>query len=154
MKNRREFLKSTGIILGAGLSLPVMSSFISSCDKNEGPLVNQGATLVVKLSDYPILDSLGNSVKVTSTSFNDGASIIITRTSVNDFLVFSSKCTHEGCEVDLPSSGEILCGCHGSIFSATDGSVKQKPMDNADIKPLPKYKAIYDSGNNIITITS
>lgn len=41
------------------------------------------------------------------------------------FRVYSSKCTHRGCELKW-SKGRFRCGCHGSEFKK-DGSVAKGP---------------------------
>ena len=149
LNDRREFIKKAGLLLGAGLSLPVISTFISSCSKNEGPVNPGGGPLTVKISDYPALSTIGNAVKVTSADFNGGRAVMIIKTGTAAFLTLSTKCTHMGCEVNLPSGGEIHCPCHGSIYSAADGSVIQGPAPAA----LPKLANTYDSGTGILTIT-
>ncbi|MEW2040680.1 Rieske (2Fe-2S) protein, partial [Streptomyces sp. NPDC005534] len=38
---------------------------------------------------------------------------------------------HQGCAVKGIANGVITCPCHGSQFSATDGSVKKGPATSA-----------------------
>ena len=44
-----------------------------------------------------------------------------------DFTAFSAVCTHQGCLVGSVEGEEILCPCHGSVFSTADGSVLNGP---------------------------
>ncbi|WP_329070497.1 Rieske (2Fe-2S) protein [Streptomyces sp. NBC_01429] len=59
--------------------------------------------------------------------------VVVTQPVAGDFKAFSSKCTHTGCAVKDVSDGIIHCPCHGSQFSAEDGSVKAGPATT----PLP-----------------
>jgi Rieske Fe-S protein len=59
--------------------------------------------------------------------------VVVTQPTAGEFKAFSSKCTHQGCAVRDVKDGLIICPCHDSHFSATDGSVKKGPAT----KPLP-----------------
>lgn len=152
--NRRNFLKNAGVMLGFGLSLPVVSSLTSSCDKNEGPLINSNKELDINVADYPGLANIGGSAKVKDTNFNSGASVIVIRKTDKEYVTYTSTCTHQGCEVDLPNNEKMQCGCHGSIFSVNAGEVLGKPFDGTDIKPLPMLQNSFDEVMGILTIYS
>jgi Rieske Fe-S protein len=53
--------------------------------------------------------------------------VVVTQPTEGDFKAFTAVCTHQGCIVGKVENGEILCPCHGSAFSATDGSVVNGP---------------------------
>ncbi|AWW40747.1 hypothetical protein ADL00_31035 [Streptomyces sp. AS58] len=53
--------------------------------------------------------------------------VVVTQPVAGEYKAFSSKCTHQGCAVKDVRDGVIICPCHDSRFSATDGSVKQGP---------------------------
>ncbi|MER5474622.1 Rieske (2Fe-2S) protein [Streptomyces sp. NPDC002935] len=57
--------------------------------------------------------------------------VVVTQPTAGTFKAFSSKCTHQGCAVKGIANGVINCPCHGSQFSATDGSVKKGPATSA-----------------------
>ncbi|WP_327410295.1 Rieske (2Fe-2S) protein [Streptomyces sp. NBC_01281] len=57
--------------------------------------------------------------------------VVVTQPAAGTFKAFSSKCTHQGCAVKGIANGVITCPCHGSQFSATDGSVKKGPATSA-----------------------
>ncbi|WP_369245080.1 Rieske (2Fe-2S) protein [Streptomyces sp. R41] len=82
---------------------------------------NAGATVLAKTTDIP---EGGGKV------FADQG-VVVTQPTAGTFKAFSSKCTHQGCAVKGISNGVINCPCHGSQFSATDGSVKKGPATTA-----------------------
>ncbi len=143
--NRREFLKKSGMVVGFGLMLPVLPSFLSSCSSNStGP-----TEITVKISDYPGLSVNGTPVFVSQSGFNSGSPVIVTRVSSSVFTIYSAKCTHEGATVNLPSGSTIRCSQHGAVFSAADGSVISGPANS----PLQKFNGTYDSVNNTLLIS-
>jgi Rieske Fe-S protein len=68
-------------------------------------------------------------VAVGGAVFLDEPSVVITQPTEGDFHAFNRACTHQGCPVVDLVDGNIHCNCHGSMFSATDGSVVQGPAD-------------------------
>ncbi|MGX1883112.1 Rieske (2Fe-2S) protein [Streptomyces sp. NPDC055287] len=70
--------------------------------------------------------------------------LVVTQPTAGQFKAFSSKCTHQGCAVKDVANGMINCPCHGSMFDATDGSVKGGPAK----APLPSA-AIKVEGDSI-----
>ena len=54
-------------------------------------------------------------------------SVVVTQPASGTFKAFSTRCPHQGCAVSSISGGVIVCPCHGSEFSVTDGSVKKGP---------------------------
>ncbi|MGN6780888.1 MAG: Rieske (2Fe-2S) protein [Marmoricola sp.] len=77
------------------------------------------------------------------TVFKD-QQVVVTQPRAGEFKAFSAVCTHQGCLVDSVSGGEIHCPCHGSAFSAKDGSVVAGPAP----APLPA-ESIKVSGGTI-----
>ena len=55
--------------------------------------------------------------------------IVITQPAAGTFKAFTAICPHQGCLVAEVSENQIVCPCHGSIFSAEDGSVIQGPAE-------------------------
>jgi Rieske Fe-S protein len=53
--------------------------------------------------------------------------IVITQPQAGSFHAFTAICTHQGCIVDAVSGGTIDCPCHGSKYSAVNGSVVNGP---------------------------
>ena len=59
--------------------------------------------------------------------FKEGGGVVVTQPEAGQFKAFSSICTHQSCVVSDVAAGAINCQCHGSAFSAADGSVKNGP---------------------------
>ena len=64
--------------------------------------------------------------------------VVVTQPEPANFRAFSATCTHQGCMVGEVANGTINCPCHGSKFSATDGSVVDGPAK----KPLPTREVV------------
>ena len=61
--------------------------------------------------------------------------LVVTQPTKGTFLAFSAICTHQGCPVGTITGDQILCPCHGSVFSTEDGSVVQGPA-NGPLSPV------------------
>jgi Rieske Fe-S protein len=70
--------------------------------------------------------------------------VVVTQPNAGQFKAFSAICTHQGCTVAEVRAGTINCPCHGSRFSAADGSVVNGPAARP-LKPVP----ITVAGTNI-----
>lgn len=70
--------------------------------------------------------------------------VVVTQPTAGTFKAFTSTCTHQGCTVAKVVNNVIECPCHGSKFSATDGSVVHDPAT----RPLAA-KQITVSGDQI-----
>ncbi|MEU7817755.1 Rieske (2Fe-2S) protein [Pseudonocardia sp. NPDC049154] len=70
--------------------------------------------------------------------------VVVTQPTAGLFKAFSTTCTHQGCEVTSVADGQIVCPCHGSYFSVTDGAPTEGPAK----KPLPE-KAVTVSGDAV-----
>lgn len=66
-------------------------------------------------------------VPVEGGTVVEGEKVVVTQPTEGDFRAFTAVCTHQGCVVDKVEAGEIFCPCHGSRFSAGDGSVTNGP---------------------------
>ena len=76
-----------------------------------------GGTALAKTSDIP---EGGGKI------FKD-KSVVVTQPASGTYKAFSTRCPHAGCAVSSIANGVIVCPCHGSEFSVTDGSVKKGP---------------------------
>jgi Rieske Fe-S protein len=53
--------------------------------------------------------------------------LVVTQPVAGTYKAFSAVCTHQGCTVASVANGTITCPCHGSTYSAADGSVTGGP---------------------------
>jgi Rieske Fe-S protein len=72
----------------------------------------------------------------------NSAQVVVTQPDAGEYKAFSAVCTHQQCLVDQVADGTIDCPCHGSKFSAKDGSVITGPASS----PLPSKQISVSSG--------
>jgi Rieske Fe-S protein len=75
------------------------------------------------------------------------ANVVVCQPTAGTFKAFSAVCTHQGCTVGDVSNNQIHCPCHGSVFSATDGSVINGPATS----PLGALTAKVNGANVEVT---
>ena len=161
---RREFLVQAASILGLAVSAGTTITLVNACESTviKSPTstggTSTGGTMtggtmggtgnmssnVINIAQEPSLPRVGPVVLKSIGA----TQILITRTSMTEFLVLSAVCTHAACTVDLPIDGVINCQCHGSRFSAADGRVLNGPAGQA----LQRYNATFDAMQNTLTI--
>jgi Rieske Fe-S protein len=95
---------------------PTQSSSPSGDEPASEPADDSGGQLVAT-ADVPV----GGGVVL------DPEKVVVTQPSEGEFKAFTSVCTHQGCVVAAVADNEIACPCHGSLFSAEDGSVITGP---------------------------
>lgn len=119
--SRRNFVVGTASLAAIGA--------VAACGGGEGssdePDVEAG-TALAELDSIPV----GESQPLTT---DDGAEMIVTRTSETDVKVFSAICTHKGCTV-LADTAPLMCPCHGSTFDPETGANLSGPAP----EPLPE----------------
>ena len=123
--NRRQFTKfltltSLGMTVG-NLWILVRSMFSKPPSYPQQTVARLGEIPVggVKLFTYPTKDD----------------HCILVRTSENEHVSYSQKCTHLSCAVYYSQEHNRLeCPCHKGFFSIADGSVLQGPPS----RPLPR----------------
>lgn len=81
-------------------------------------------------------------IKVGSGVIYPSVKLVVTQPSPGEYKAFSAVCTHQGCIVSAVTQGQITCQCHGSAFSAKDGSVLQGPATT----PLKEAKITVTGG--------
>jgi Rieske Fe-S protein len=73
----------------------------------------------------------------------EGEQVVVTQPSEGDFKAFTAVCTHQKCVVTTVEDNTINCVCHGSQFSAEDGSVVTGPAS----APLSEISVQVKGGN-------
>ena len=128
---RRNLLVGAG---AAGVAVTLAGCGSSTGGSGSG---TGGGSAAIKTSDIP----------VGGGKVYDDQKIVVTQPTAGQFKAFSAICTHQGCTVGDVSNGTIHCPCHGSAYSAADGSVKNGPAQ----QPLPA-KTVTVSGDTL-TVT-
>ncbi|SNT33666.1 Rieske (2Fe-2S) protein [Rhodococcoides kyotonense] len=103
-----------------------------------------GGAVPTEAADGPV--SLGSAADVAvggGVIFKD-QEVVVTQPTSGSYKAFSSVCTHQGCAISSIEDGAMICPCHNSKFSLTDGSVLQGPAT----EPLPE-KVVTVSGGAI-----
>ncbi|MBS2966426.1 Rieske (2Fe-2S) protein [Actinocrinis puniceicyclus] len=103
-----------GDAAGAGTSPAATSSDSGSSGSGSGSV----GSALAQTSDVPV-----DGGKIV----NSDGGIVITQPAAGTYKAFTAVCTHQGCTVGSVSDNQIVCPCHGSVFSAKDGSVVQGP---------------------------
>ena len=78
-------------------------------------------------TDQPPTTVSAADVPVGGGTVVESARVVVTQPTAGEFKAFTAVCTHQGCVVARVENGAILCTCHNSRFSATDGSVINGP---------------------------
>ena len=117
---RRGILVAGGVIGVASVAAACGSSGgegggSSSSSASTAPTA--GGTKLGAVADIP----------VSGGKVFDGPQVVVTQPQAGTIKGFTAVCPHQGCLVSTVQDNEILCPCHGSLFSAEDGSVIQGP---------------------------
>ncbi len=144
--SRRNFIKAAvsasvfATTAPYGLLGKIMPEFTGDGDSILG-------VFTVKLVDYPVLNQVFGSVKITFTGTGSSSrTAIVTRTSSSTIVACSDVCPHSGCSVDVynTTSKRLNCPCHGSAFTAS-GTLIQGPAASS----LTSYKVTYTGGDTL-----
>ena len=65
-------------------------------------------------------------VPVGSAKIYGDQGVVVTQPTAGTYAGFSTRCPHQGCQVNEVEGANIICPCHGSTF-ALDGAVEQGP---------------------------
>jgi Rieske Fe-S protein len=132
--SRRKFLAASSKGVAATLLMFPAAAALSGAVAN-GAAPPPGKKIVVDLEapENGNLKRIGGAVKVFNPA-DPHRPLLVTRISTDEYDAFSSRCTHLGCEVELPNTGVIHCKCHGSQFDP-HGKVTKGPAK----KDLPKF---------------
>lgn len=132
----RRTVLVTGGALGAAAALAACGGSSDGTDSSassSAPEPTSGApetsAAPESSSAAPAGEVLGpvDQVAVGSGVVYDGPKVVVTQPAQGDVRGFTAVCPHQGCLVSEVTNNEILCPCHGSLFSAEDGAVLVGP---------------------------
>jgi len=86
-----------------------------------------GAAFGLAACDKPGIHVPVEQVPVGGGKILSDSQYVVTQPSAGVFKAFVKLCPHAMCPVGGIEGGEIVCHCHGSRFSLTDGSVLKGP---------------------------
>lgn len=120
----------TGGALGAAAALAACGSGDGSAETSSAaPSSADASSQAPSSAAAPAGEVLGpvDQVAVGSGVVYDGPKVVVTQPTQGDVRAFTAVCPHQGCLVSEVTNNEILCPCHGSLFSAEDGAVLTGP---------------------------
>lgn len=91
------------------------------------------AEIAEEIAEDEVAEDQGEALVATSEVPVEGGVVIseppvvVVQPTSGDIKGFSAVCPHQGCLMSAVQANEILCPCHGSLFSAQDGAVLQGP---------------------------
>ena len=148
--NRRKFLVRLSIALGSiGAALVAVPSAAFLLGLRKSPRIWR---TVGKLDDFKVGETVNVAFEDPSPLPWAGVTAQTTawlrRVSDQEFIAFSTICTHLGCPVRWLSTADLfMCPCHGGVFYA-DGDVASGPPP----KPLNRYP-VRISNNEVQILT-
>jgi Rieske Fe-S protein len=120
------------VLAGAGAAGVAVT--LAGCGSGSSAGSGSNGAVTFKTSDVP----------VGGGAVNQDARVVVTQPAAGQYKAFTAVCTHQGCIVSDVKNGIITCPCHGSEYSAADGSVKTGPA----VSPLAS-KPVSVSGDTI-----
>jgi Rieske Fe-S protein len=127
--SRRALLRAAGVG-GAVAAVGLTATACTTASATSNP-AGAGAA---SADPAPTGDStLGptTSIPVGGGMIFQDAKVVVTQPEAGTFKAFSAVCTHQQCIVSSVSNNVILCTCHGSEYSAVNGSVERGPATQA-----------------------
>ncbi len=118
--SRRTVLRGAAV---GGAAVPLLAACGSGGDSGGGPSGSgtAGGRATVAAADVPV----GGGTILTDQQ------VVVTQPEKGTYKAFTAICTHQGCTVNKVLGGKIVCPCHGSTFSITDGSPQGGPAQSA-----------------------
>lgn len=140
--NRKQFLRTTGVLTGGVLLSPILANFYGCSASAES--TSEKVSVVNNEIKYKVTDRLKNpGDAVTLEIENTGGKIILLKGD-NGYIALNPTCTHKGCGL-IKRKTFFECPCHGSEFDLK-GNVLKGP---AEI-PLQNFKT--ELSHNTVTI--
>jgi Rieske Fe-S protein len=117
--SRRAVLRGTVV---GGAALPLLAACGGGSDGGAGGSSGKaGGRVTVAAADVP----------VGGGTILPDQQVVVTQPEKGTYKAFTAICTHQGCTVSKVVGGKILCPCHGSTFSITDGTPQGGPAQSA-----------------------
>ncbi|MFN8157398.1 MAG: Rieske (2Fe-2S) protein [Candidatus Nanopelagicales bacterium] len=134
--SRRQVLLTGGVVVAAAAVTAACGSSSSGGGASSASPAgsSSSASTPSESASSSASEDSGGGTKVAAADVPVGGGVIladkkvvVTQPAKGEFKAFSAVCTHQGCAVASVANGVIVCPCHGSQFSISDGSVKGGP---------------------------
>jgi Rieske Fe-S protein len=121
--SRRTMLRGAAV---GGVAVPLLAAcgggnVSPDASGSAGGSSGSGGKVTVPTADVPV----GGGTILTDQK------VVVTQPTQGTFKAFTAVCTHQGCTVTKIEGGQIICPCHQSHFSITDGSPVSGPAPAA-----------------------
>ncbi|CAB4823009.1 MAG: Rieske 2Fe-2S domain-containing protein [Actinobacteria bacterium] len=127
---RRAILTAGGLVLAGGALAACGGADSTATEAATGaPTTGAPAAPATEAPAAPVSGALAavSEVPVGGGVIVPEPPIVITHPVAGTFKAFTAICPHQGCLVSEVAENQIVCPCHGSLFSADDGAVVQGP---------------------------
>jgi Rieske Fe-S protein len=131
----KPIARRTVLVTGGALGAAALVACGGSDDGGASPSAPTDAESSAAPNSAEVLGPV-DQVAVGSGVVYDGPKVVVTQPSPGEIRGFTAVCPHQGCLVSEVTDNEILCPCHGSLFSAEDGAVLVGPATTG-LAPVP-----------------
>ncbi|MEI6360652.1 MAG: Rieske (2Fe-2S) protein [Actinomycetes bacterium] len=145
--DRRSVLQVGGLVAVGGVVAACSSGSSSTPAASSAPAASTPASAVASGSAGSVTLTPVADVPVGGGVILPDSAVVVTQPTEGSIKAFSAICTHQGCLVGSVVDNEIICPCHGSKFSGTDGSVITGPAT----QPLAAAAIAVNGGNVVLT---
>ncbi|MBS2536800.1 Rieske (2Fe-2S) protein [Catenulispora sp. NF23] len=135
--DRRSIMKAAAFVVVPVAGVGAVAACASSGGSSSKSASSVNGTVTVASSSVPVGGGF----------VDQNNNIVVTQPTTGQYKAFSAICTHQGCTVGGVTNNRIVCPCHGSVFSATDGSVINGPAT----RPLSPMDAALNGANVDVT---
>ncbi|UDY25101.1 Rieske (2Fe-2S) protein [Nocardioides sp. Kera G14] len=135
--------------VGAGIAVPLLAacgtSDDSASDTPTAPATSAAPSTATSSTEAPSASTSGrpavpplaaaSDIEVGSGKIFKDERVVVTQPTAGEFKGFDATCTHQQCLVSKVDDDQIVCTCHFSKYSITDGSVEGGPAP-APLSPV------------------
>lgn len=126
---RRTVLATAGAIGAGALLASCAGSQTSTGEGGSAPAGSGSPSQDASVDEPTNTDVLvsATDVPVGGAVFLQSRGVVVTQPTEGAFKAFDARCPHQGCMVSDTQSEDLLCPCHGSLFSPDTGEVLRGP---------------------------
>lgn len=155
--DRRSIMKAAALVVVPVAGVGTVAACSSSNSSTDNSSTGSGSGSGTGSGSNSGGGSGNGTVSVPSSSVPVGGGyidqsklVVVTQPAAGQYKAFTAVCTHQGCTVAKVEENKITCPCHGSVFSAKDGSVINGPATT----PLSAMTATVNGANVDVTGSS